>query len=164
MAKTANQIRQALRFRYDKKGYLLFEEVKRSIGYMKPERFADAIVVSLFPSNGVNLTGFEIKISRQDLLSELRDLSKSESVKQFCDYWILIVSDNKILDGKIQVPDDWGIWEYYETIGVGGFIIKRKPKQLYPKPPDRYFLASLLNNHNSTFEVKDGKKNISNPL
>jgi hypothetical protein len=160
MAKTIEQIRQALRFRYNKKGYILFEEVKRSIGYMKPERFADAVAISLFPSNGVSLTGFEIKTSRQDLLLELKDLSKSEAVKQFCDYWILIVSDYNILNGKMQIPDDWGVWEYYETIGVGGFLVKRKPKQLYPKPPDRYFMASLLNNNNSIFEAKDGKEKI----
>lgn len=149
-----DKIREALRYRYNKNGYLLFEEVKRSTGYIKPERFADAIAISIFPSNGITLTGFEIKTSRQDLLSELREPEKSEAIKQFCDYWVLIVNDRKILDGKIQIPDDWGIWEYYTTgVGVGGFIIKRKPKQLYPKPPDRYFLASLLRHHNRTFEA-----------
>ena len=143
---TVERIREALRFRYRAAGYLLFEEVKRSSGFMKPERYADAIAISTFPSNGITLTGFEIKTLRADLLSEFKDLSKSEALKQFCDYWVLIVNDSKILKGKIQPPDDWGIWEYYDNEGAGGFIIKRKPKQLYPKPPDRYFLASLLNN------------------
>lgn len=147
------KMQQSLRKYYDKTGYKLFEEVKRATGYIKPERFADAVAVSIFPSNGISLTGFEMKSNRSDLLNDLRDLSKSEAVKQFCDYWILIIPhDNykEILKGKIQPPDDWGIWAWYsdETCG-GGFIVKRKPKQLYPKPVDRYFLASLLNQTNT---------------
>lgn len=132
-----------------KKGYKLFFEVKRSSGYTKPERFADAIAVSLFPSNGIGLTGYEFKSSRSDLLNDLRDMSKSEAVKQFCDYWILIVTDKVIVEGKIQVPDDWGIWYVYEWTEGASFHIIRKPKQLYPKPVDRYFLASLLNQGNA---------------
>ena len=134
-----------------KKGHKLFFEVKRSSGYTKPERFADAVAVSLFPSNGIGLTGYEFKSSRADLLNELRDLSKSEAVKQFCDYWILIVTNHNILKGKIQIPDDWGIW-YVETnpnSGQSYFRVERKPKQLYPKPVDRYFLASLLSQMNA---------------
>jgi len=142
------KIRKTLREYYDKKGFRFFEEVKRSSGYIKPERFADALAISLFPSKGITLTGFEIKISRLDLLVELRDLSKAEAVKQFCDYWILVVpaeyNSEGILKGKIQPPDDWGIWEWSEFDGNGEFRVKRKPKQLYPKPVDRYFLASLL--------------------
>jgi len=149
------KIRECLRKYYlGKNDYLLFEEVKRSSGYIKPERFADAIVVSMFPSNGIGLMGFEIKTTREDLLSELRDLSKAEAFKQFCDYWILIVPSQyrhgEILKGRIKVPDDWGIWEWFNyedseyEDGENGFHVKRKPKQLYPKPVDRYFLASLL--------------------
>ena len=148
-----DNMRKSLRSYYDRKGYKLFEEVKRSSGYIKPERFADAIAVSLFPSNGISLTGFEIKTNRPDLLNDLRDLSKSDAFKQFCDYWILIIPHNnydEILTGKIQIPDDWGVWGWYsEGNRGGGFIIKRKPKQLYPIPVDRYFLASLLNQTNT---------------
>ncbi len=49
----SEQIRKALRYRYNKPGHLLFEEVKRSSGYMKPERFADALGVTLFPAIGI---------------------------------------------------------------------------------------------------------------
>lgn len=146
---TTETIRLLLKQYYErKKAHKLFFEVKRSTGYIKPERFADALAVSLFPSNGITLTGFEIKASRNDLLSELRDLSKSDAIKQFCDYWILIVTDLEILKGKIKVPDDWGIWFISEFYAEPVFITERKPKQLYPKPTDRYFLASLLNQVN----------------
>ena len=153
---TIDKIKELLIESYRRKnGYKLFFEVKRSSGYTKPERFADAVAVSLFPSNGISITGYEFKSSRADLLNDLRDLSKSEAVKQFCDYWILIVTDKEIIEGKIQVPDDWGIWcvwEWEDTSGNkhGGSSFRplRKPKQLYPKPVDRYFLASLLNQRN----------------
>lgn len=154
-----DNMRKSLRSYYDKIGYKLFEEVKRSSGYMKPERFADAIAISIFPSNGISLTGFEMKENRADLLNDLRDLSKSEALKQFCDYWILMIPHSnyeEILKGKIQIPDDWGVWAWYnnKTHGNGGFIVKIKPKQLYPKPVDRYFLASLLNQTNTSVKEK----------
>jgi len=149
MMATIDKIMELLKQSYQrKKGYKLFFEVKRSTGYIKPERFADAVAVSLFPSNGIYLTGYEFKSSRNDLLNDLRDLSKSEAVKQFCDYWILIVTDKEIINGKIKVPDDWGIWYVHEWEGGASFSVLRKPKQLYPKPVDRYFLASLLNQMN----------------
>jgi len=147
---TTDKIAELLKQSYQrKKGYKLFYEVKRSTGYVKPERFADAVAISLFPSNGISLTGYEFKSSRNDLLNDLRDLSKSEAIKQFCDYWILIVTDKELINGKIKVPDDWGIWCVYERDDGGAcFRVLRKPKQLYPKPVDRYFLASLLNQRN----------------
>jgi len=155
MATTAT-IEELLKQHYQrKKGYKLFYEVKRSSGYIKPERFADAVAVSLFPSNGISLTGYEFKSSRADLLNDLRDLSKSEAIKQFCDYWILIVTDEEILKGKIQIPDDWGIWYVYKDCmtKVEFFRTHRKPKQLYPKPVDRYFLVSLLSQKNHAIEL-----------
>ena len=146
---TTDKIVELLKQSYQrKKGYKIFFEVKRSTGYIKPERYADAIAISLFPSNGISLTGYEFKSSRNDLLNDLRDLSKSEAIKQFCDYWILIVTDKEIINGKIKVPDEWGIWYVYEWEGGAAFMVSRKPKQLYPKPVDRYFLASLLNQQN----------------
>lgn len=147
-------IRKLLRNRHNKSGYMLYEEVKRSTGFIKPERFADAIGISLFPSNGISLTGYEIKTSRTDLLSELRDLSKSQAIKQFCDYWILIVSDADILKGKVQPPDDWGIWIWY---GEDYLHVKKKPMELYPQPVDRYFLASLLRQQNTAIDIPKEK-------
>lgn len=143
---TADDMRNILRQRYKGNGWLLYEEVKRSTGYRKPERYADALVIQLFPSKLINITGIEIKTSRNDLLNELRDLTKSEAIKQFCDYWVLFISDESILKGKITIPDDWGIWIASQ---FGGFRTYKKPMQLYPKPVDRYFLASLLRHTNT---------------
>ncbi len=154
----SEQIRKALRHKYNKPGYLLFEEVKRSSGYMKPERFADALSITIFPSIGISLTGFEIKTARADLLTELRDLPKSEAIKQFCDYWILIVPEGvDILKGRVQVPDEWGIWKHWHNDSY--FNVYRKPKQLYPKPVDRYFLASLLSQPNTAEEFRSEPEN-----
>ena len=149
------KIRKTLRQHFILPSFLLFEEVKRSAGFMKPERFADAIAISLFPSKGISLTGFEIKTTRQDLLAELRDLQKAEAVKQFCDYWNLVIpGGSDVLDGKIAIPDDWGIWTWWEQGEIGRFVVSRKPKRLYPKPPDRYFLASLLGQTNTAVRAE----------
>ena len=133
--------------KFKREGYIYLQEVKRSTGFIKPERSADAIGISLFPSQGISLTGFEFKVSRSDLLAELRDPSKADAIKQFCDYWVLVVpAEPDILKGKIQIPDDWGIWKWYDDAWNGSYCVARKPKQLYPKPVDRYFMASLLRN------------------
>lgn len=146
----AKIIRQTLRgqSKYKSGRYKLLEEVKRATGYVKPERFADAIEISFYKSNkeGPGLTGYEIKCSRSDLLNDLRDSEKTNCFKQFCDFWILIVSDESVINGRIEIPDDWGIWIHcpLENENDGYFHIKRQPKRLYPKPVDRYFLAELL--------------------
>lgn len=46
-------------------GYLVLGEVRWATGYGKQsERRADAIVMSLWPSRGLTVTGFEFKASR----------------------------------------------------------------------------------------------------
>lgn len=128
--------------------YLLLENVRRTAGFVRPERYADAIEVSFYRSNKeeIGLTGYEIKCSRNDLLKELRDLEKAETFKQFCNKWILIVGDERVLDGKLRIPEDWGIWIYDQggTEIDGYFRTAREPHLLYPKPVDRFFLASLI--------------------
>lgn len=56
------------------------------------------------------ITGYEIKVSRSDLLAELRDPTKCEPWLKFCDFFWLAISDESLLDGLLdKVPDDWGI-------------------------------------------------------
>lgn len=54
--------------------------------------------------------GFEVKVSRADLLHELRDLTKSEAAVRAVDRWWLVVAAG-ILHDDDPVPPSWGILE-----------------------------------------------------
>lgn len=69
-------------------------------------RKADAIWAAY--QRGAGLEGYEIKVSRSDLLSELADPMKTEPWLQYCTRWWLFVSDPKLVDG-LDIPEQWGI-------------------------------------------------------
>lgn len=51
--------------------------------------------------------GFEVKVSRSDWLTELRDPAKSEVFKKHMHFWWLVVSDKDIV--REGLPDGWGL-------------------------------------------------------
>jgi hypothetical protein len=54
-----------------------------------------------------SLLGFEVKVSRADWLTELRDPSKAEAWARYCHYWTLVVSDVDIV--RDDLPTGWGL-------------------------------------------------------
>jgi hypothetical protein len=70
-----------------------------------PRRRADVIWA---PANQGTLIGYEIKVSRADLIRELAEPAKTEAWKQYCDEWWLLVGNPAILTG-LTIPEDWGI-------------------------------------------------------
>lgn len=70
-------------------------------------RRVDALWVEKFTGKTV---GYEIKVSRQDLIHELRQPDKCDPWKRFCDQWWLVVGDPSIIAGmEDEIPADWGI-------------------------------------------------------
>ena len=53
-------------------------------------RYADAVAMNLFPSRGLALHGFEIKVSKSDFKSEIENPEKSVPVQQYCDHWWIV--------------------------------------------------------------------------
>lgn len=139
---TEAELKARLRVRYDRE-WIFMTNVRDSTGYPRGKRrYADAMAMNMYPSRGLYLDGFEIKLNRSDLVAELRDPSKAEAFKQFCDHWWLVIPDKDIirLGG---VPDDWGV--LWAPPRGGMRVIKQAPK-LEPVPITRGFLASLLRN------------------
>ncbi len=132
-----------LRYTADRWRYVFMENVRNETGYMPgKKRYADAVAMDLWPSKGLLLHGFELKVSRSDLSAELRDPEKANAVKQYCDRWWLVVADRTILRGHVAIPDDWGILFPSKT-GSSLRVHKMAP-QLEAETPSRGFLASLL--------------------
>ncbi len=86
-------------------------------------RTADAVAMSLWPSNGLDLYGFEVKRTRADLKHELENPDKADAIAKFCRYWYLILADAEIADG-LSVPQAWGILVYQ---GRRGLVQTHKP-------------------------------------
>lgn len=72
------------------------------------KRTIDAVAMSLWPSRGLLLHGFEVKCSRSDWQRELKDPSKAEQFCALVDRFWLVVADAKIVhDGEL--PPAWGL-------------------------------------------------------
>lgn len=98
---------------------------------------ADFIAVDKYGASQA-LIGHEVKVSRGDWLTELRDLSKAERIKRFCTYWYLVVSDASIVrDGEL--PEGWGL-----MVKAGERLrIKHRAPRLTPEPMTLDFVAGL---------------------
>lgn len=109
--------------------YVVAEHVRNQCGFggywgTGPLRTADALVIDLWPSSGHLVHGFEVKVSRCDWLTELKDPEKAEAFKPYCDHWWLAVPDASIIRGDL--PDGWGL----VVVGKNGAlrVRKRAPK------------------------------------
>lgn len=99
-----------LEAKYPKSEYALFPQVPDGTGSTK-RRTADAICMSLWPSRGLEVEGFEIKVSRPDWLKELNgDPSKAESWAKHCDRWWIVAPAGIVK--KDELPKTWGLLSF----------------------------------------------------
>jgi hypothetical protein len=70
-------------------------------------RTLDALAMGLWKSRGFDLHGFEIKCSRSDYLSEIKNPAKAEVFGSRVDYFWIVVADPKIV--KDDLPYGWGL-------------------------------------------------------
>ncbi len=98
---TAKDIRKALMATYREPEWYLGFEVGNGTG-ADCRRHADAVAINAYPSRGYEVRGFEIKVSRADLQSELDNGIKAEMVAQHCNYWYLVVP--KGLTENMMIP------------------------------------------------------------
>lgn len=87
--------------------YTRAEHVKITPGF-DTRRICDYMAIDLWGGNDVKLHGHEVKVSRSDWLTELKDPSKAESFARYCDYWWLVVSDKAIVKAG-ELPPGWGL-------------------------------------------------------
>lgn len=140
----------ALAKRYPAPAYALFYEVGNSTGHAYSNS-ADAIAMSLWPSRGLDIYGFEIKSDRGDWLRELKNPAKAEAIAQYCTFWWLV--DCAVLphqtqpllstDGCIkrdEVPPAWGLLRFTGT----KFKVVKEAVARKPKPLTRQFVAAIL--------------------
>ncbi len=133
----ASDVLDALRSHYSKDAYAVLPGVAESTG--GGCRVADALIMSLWKSRGLALTGIEIKVARSDWLRELKDPSKADPICMFCDHWYIVTGDHSIAKPE-ELPETWGL---IVCNGKKVQTVKKAPK-LTPVPISRAFLAAIL--------------------
>jgi hypothetical protein len=119
------------------------ENVRNETGYGRRTRYADALVVSLWPSRGLWIGGIEVKISRNDWMRELDNPEKSVEIQRFCDYWWVAAPEGVV--EKSEVPKTWGYYQVSASGKTRAKVVKAAPK-LKPQALTTEFVASVLRN------------------
>lgn len=135
---TTGEVMDRLRKRYADTGYAVLREVGDATG-ARHKRWADAICMSLWPSRGLTLIGFEIKVSRTDWLKELKDPSKADAICRYCDRWYVVAGDASIIKPG-ELPPTWGLLVPHGD----GLKVSVEAPELTPQPFDRGFVAAIM--------------------
>lgn len=136
--RTAADLRAALRLVHPAAEYALMFEVNEGTG-MNLGRRADALLVSLWPSRGLEITVFEIKTSRSDWLSELKAPEKMEAIGVYADRIVLFTAPG--VARRDEIPERWGHWELRDSDRI--VRVKQAPK-LDPEPVPRETVAAWM--------------------
>lgn len=95
--------------RYAAPVYAFLWQVRNGTGWTRSQaRTADALAMSLWPSRGLELIGFEVKSNRSDWLNEMRNPAKAEEICRFCDRWYIVAAAADIVD-EGELPPNWGL-------------------------------------------------------
>lgn len=127
-----------LRRRFPEKEYALMAEVRDMAG-LSASRSADYIAVNLYPSRGLAINGIELKSHRSDWLNELKNPEKGENIFQYCDYFWLLTTNDKIAKLE-EIPKTWG----WLCIQGGRIFNKKEAPRLRPKPLSKHFACAML--------------------
>lgn len=135
---TAGELLAALKRRHRPGEALVLPQVRNTTGYQYTVRYADAISMGLWPSRGLELHGFEIKVNRGDWLRELKDPAKAEAFGALDRWWIVAPKDMVKLD---ELPKGWGLLEWN-----GASLRLKRKAELRVTPPtlERGFVAAML--------------------
>ena len=127
-----------LRNRFPAEEYVLLAEVADNVSTRS--RRLDFMIINLWQSRGLAITGIERKSNRADWLNEKKNPQKQEAHFKHCDYFYLLTDKENV--AKIEeIPETWG-WYHITEKGVLK-TIKQAPK-LQSEPIARALLCEML--------------------
>lgn len=135
---TELSLTEALANKYSGQEWAFVPQVPNATG-MNKTRTADGLAMSLWPSKGLHLHGFEIKVARSDWLSEIQDPTKANAFARYCHYWWVVAPTGV---AKIEeMPADWGWMAPTKT----GLRVKKAATFVQePEPIDFVLLAGIF--------------------
>jgi hypothetical protein len=106
-------------------------------------RTADGLYMGCWQSVGVQLHGFEVKVSRGDWLREIQDVSKAGCFEKFCQYWWIAVPDGIV--ELAEMPAQWGLKVVSKNENGSYSVRVKKAATINPNASlDYRFFASCL--------------------
>ncbi|GAB4071732.1 hypothetical protein KHC28_00315 [Ancylobacter sonchi] len=142
IAMTAADVRHALLNLYSGPGWRLFFEVSNDTG-TKANRWIDAVACGIWPSNGFEVIGIEIKVSRADWKREREEPEKAQALMRFCNRWYLACPDGLVKPDEL--PVSWGLL----TVKDGKARTKVQAPKLEPEPLTSGFVMAILRHANA---------------
>lgn len=134
---TEADILAALDAAYPPPAWAFIPQVRNGTG-IGTGRTADAIAMSLWPSRGLEVIGYEVKVARADWLRELRNPEKAETIFGYCDRWYVIAPEGIIARGEL--PPTWG----QKVFRAGRIETEVEAPKLIPVALDRIFVAAIM--------------------
>jgi hypothetical protein len=126
---TSGHLLEAIRSQYPAaQGWILLPQVANATGAGRG-RTSDALAMNGWPSRGLELVGFEIKISRQDWRRELEQPEKADPIYQYCDSWYLVTPDDVVIVRGTELPSTWG----HLVAGRQGVTVVKVATKLQPE-------------------------------
>jgi hypothetical protein len=138
MVYKATDLKNLLRKYHKPPEWAIFFEVSDATG-ARASRYADAVAINLWPSRGLTLRGFEIKVSRSDYKRESQIPEKAEAVARYCDEWWIVSPQGLINTPELELPTAWGLLEAADN----KLHITKAAEKTKAAPLDRTFFASL---------------------
>lgn len=137
---TADDLFNNLSLKFPPREYAVLSQVRNCTGFSGQIRTADALIMSLWPSRGLELAGVEIKIDRRDWIREKDDPEKADAIGKYCDRWWIVTPPDIVKPD--EVPSAWGhmIWVEEKT----KWTVVKPAELLQAKPITKDFLAALL--------------------
>lgn len=135
---TSDHVFEEIERRYKKEdGWIVMGEVTDPLTM----RRADALALHTYQSRGLELNGFEVKVSRGDWLRELKDPSKSDVFAQFCHRWWLVTTEG--VAKREEIPEPWG-WVEVKPGEHRAWFIRKKAPRLVAREVTRMFFMTCL--------------------
>jgi hypothetical protein len=137
---TESTIYRAIEKAHGPPAWACFPQVANGTG-SSCRRHADALAMSLWPSRGLMLRGFEIKTHRGDWVNEKKNPEKAEAIASYCDEWWLVTPPGLVGNPDIDLPPAWGLMVLGERQALKTV---RKAKTMEPQPVSKTFMAAIL--------------------
>lgn len=136
---TERQLFEALRPLFPAPEYALLPQVANGTG-LEARRHADAIAMSLWPSRGLDVHGFEMKSSSSDWKRELRNPAKAEDIARYCNFWWVVAGYPGLVKLE-ELPSGWGLYEYDHEKKA---LVKRSNAPRREAVIDKHFIAAVM--------------------
>lgn len=131
-------IEELLETKYSPPRHAFMTQVPNGTGDRK-SRTADAIAVGCWSGgDGISISGFEIKVSRSDWLSEIQKPQKAEAFTRYCHRWYVVAPKGVVKTD--EMPASWGLMHPTKA----GLRIASAADLTEPEPIPTSMLAAML--------------------